>query len=152
MVVGVVIVVVIVIGIVVSIGLVDKVNKATVFFCWTSGGGEFFGGFFAGIFLKISQLICTELSEQGLLFRATQNESKECNTMNKTDKKLISQWILSQSALKFQNRAHFFNLIKMSPRSAMLLSKVRKVKYLSGFSTDLHQTFRMGLIFLSQLK
>ena len=40
----------------------------------------------------------------------------------------------------------------MSPRSAVLWSKVTKFKYLNRFSTDLHQTFRTGFVFLSHSK
>ena len=71
-------------------------------------------------FLKISQLICTELSEQGLFFRASHNESKKCCAMIKIDKKLKCQWILNQSAPNFQNRTHVSESVEMSPRSAML--------------------------------
>ena len=68
--------------------------------------------------------------------------------------------------LDLQNRPHFSEPVKMSPRSAILQSKVmkypnisaefqqfqQKLEYLSGILTDLHQTFRTGLVFPRQSK
>ena len=42
----------------------------------------------------------------------------------------------------------YIDLIIYVTEHAMLGSKLTKLKYLSEFSTDLHQTFRTGLIFL----
>ena len=47
--------------------------------------------------------------------------------MIETDKNLISQWNLNQSAPNLQNRACFSKLVKMSPKSAMLQSKLTKI-------------------------
>ena len=69
--------------------------------------------------------ICTKPSEQGSFFWASQNESKECYAMIKTDEiTLISQQNHDQSAPNLQNRARFSKLDKMSPRSAVLWSKL----------------------------
>ena len=41
----------------------------------------------------------------------------------------------------------------MSPRSPMLQSKLeQKVKYLSGFSMEMHHSFRTGLVFSELVK
>ena len=71
-----------------------------------------------------SQLICTKPSEQGSFFWISQNESKECYTTIKSDEN-------SNISAEFQQFQ-------------------QKLKYLSGILTDLHQTFRTGLIFLNQ--
>ena len=71
-----------------------------------------------------SQLICTKPSEQGSFFWISRNESKECYTTIKSDEN-------SNISAEFQQFQ-------------------QKLKYLSGILTDLHQTFRTGLIFLSQ--
>ena len=68
--------------------------------------------------------ICTKPSEQGSILWASQNESKECYAMIKTDE---SPNISAESwpiCTKPQNRARFSKLDKMSPRSAVLWSKL----------------------------
>ena len=67
-----------------------------------------------------SQLICTEPSEQGLFFQASQNESKECYAMIKTDENSNISAESQPICAEPSEQGSFSEPVKMSPRSGML--------------------------------
>ena len=74
------------------------------------------------------QQFCTKPSEQGSFFQTGWNESKEWYAKIKTSQKCkYLSGISTGSAWNLQNRAHFSELVKMSPRSGMLQSKLIKM-------------------------
>ena len=88
-----------------------------------------------------SQLICTKLSEQGLLFWAGRNESKKCYARSKTYKNLIISADSQLICTKLSEQGLFSEPVKMSPRSPMLYmlcyTDKEKVNFSSVFSMEL---------------
>ena len=89
-----------------------------------------------------SQLICTEPSEQGLFFEASQNESKECYAMIKTDKNLnisMKSWLIYTEP---SEQGLFFQASRNESKGVVCYHQNWwKLKYLSGISIDMHQQF-----------
>ena len=70
--------------------------------------------------------ICTEPSEQDLFFWAGWNEFTECYAMIKTDKNSNISVEFWPICTKPSEQGSFLELVEMSPRSAMLQSKLMK--------------------------
>ena len=69
------------------------------------------------------QWFCTKPSEQGSFFSTGQNE---WYAMIETYKNVNISMDINCSARNLQNRAHFSELVEMSPRSGMLQLKLTK--------------------------
>ena len=66
------------------------------------------------------QQFCTNPSEQGSFFKASQNESKEWYAMIKTYEKVNISVQYQQFCMKPSEQGRFSEPVKMSPRSGML--------------------------------